>query len=75
MNLSSCVACSVILSFDSAGQMLGSGAKPCPLASFRHSSLATFEVEPDEVGGIRGGQWNISELWESLKNPFEGLLV
>ena len=30
MNLSSCVADSVVLSFDSAGQTLGSGTNPSP---------------------------------------------
>lgn len=43
MNLSSCVADSVVLSFDSDGQALGSGTSLSPLSSFQHPTLATFE--------------------------------
>lgn len=72
MNLSSCVADSVVLSFDSAGQTLGSGTNPSPLSSFLLSALATAEVEPNEVGegGVWGGHWNISILWEDLRKLF-----
>lgn len=50
MNMSSCVADSVVLSFDSAGQTLGSGTSPSP--SIILSALATFEVELNGVGGF-----------------------
>lgn len=56
MNLSSCVADSVVLSFDSAGQTLGSGTNPSPLSSFLLSALATAEVEPNEVGEGASGE-------------------
>lgn len=54
MNLSSCVADSVVLSFDSAGQTLGSGTSSFLLSPFQLSALATFEGEPQEVGGVWG---------------------
>lgn len=59
MNLSSCVADSVVLSLDSDGQTLGSGTNPFPLSSFQISTQAPSQVKPCEVQGAWGGQWAI----------------
>lgn len=73
MNLSSCVADSVVLSFDSDGQTLGSGTSLSPLPSFQHSTLATFEMEPNEVGvGVIWG-WALEYLRIAGK-PWEAFL-
>lgn len=64
MNLSSCVADSVVLSFDSAGQTLGSGTNPSLSILSALSTWAAFGVEPGEVvvgsGGVSGEGGGVS---------------
>lgn len=76
MNLSSCVADSVVLSFDSAGQTLGSGTNPSTSILWARSTWPHLKWSLVRLGegGIWGGQWHTSELWESLQ-LFWGLMA
>ena len=71
MNLSSCVADSVVLSFDSAGQTLGSGTNPSPSVILSALSTGQVEVEPNEVGeGVSGEDTGISQYCGKISRSF-----
>lgn len=56
MILSSCVADSLLLSLDSAGQALGTGTNSSPLSSSQPLALAMCVVKPDELGMLGEGK-------------------
>lgn len=63
MILSSCVADSLLLSLDSAGQALGTGTNSSPLSSSQPLALAMCVVKPDELGMLGEGK-RPADLWE-----------